>query len=942
MVLTPERWKQIEAAFDAVIDHPPAGRDACVARLCGDDLELRREVEELLRSDLAAGAFLDPGALGHTGPAAPASRTQRPPADRVGHYRVLHKVGEGGMSSVWAAAREDAAFEKQVAVKFFRPELESPALVKRFHIERQILAGLDHPFIAKLLDGGSTADGIPYLVMDYVDGLPIDEYCDRRRLGLTARLELFRKVCAAVQHAHANLVVHRDIKPSNILVRDDGEPKLLDFGIAKLLNPDLGPHRPEPTRFGAYAMTPEYASPEQARGEPVTTRADVYSLGVLLYKLLVGCLPYELVTRSLSEAVRTICEEEPVRPSQRALEAGREVAEARGTTSNALRRALAGDLDNIARKALRKEPERRYASVERLAEDVERHLEGRPVLARPDTLAYRSGKFVKRHRIGVAVGTLAAAALLTSAVTLAVQSARLRSALGRAEAVTRFLQETLGSANPYGGVGRDATVVEVLERTVAKIDASFAGQPETEATVRATVGATFRDLGRYDEARPLLEKALATRRRVLGPHHPDVATSLLDLGELLQQKGELAPAEALGREALAIMRGAFGPDSLEAANALSEVATILRKKGDYDQAEADLREALDILRGQLPGDDPRVARILRMLGSVLHDKGDYAGAEPHLREALDILRRKLPESSAEITVALREHAVLLTDKGDFATAEPIFRQILDRQRARLGDEHSIIAESLTNLARVVGERGDLKQAASLQGRALEIFRKVYGEESAYAARAATNLGIMLLQSGEHQKAREHLESALLVSRKVWGPAHQHTAMVLENLGYLCVLERDYPQAERHFRAAWDIMRSTVGETHPEAVNSLNSLAYTVWQKGERKAAAVLFMQALGLYGRMKSPNRFYKAVCQSDFGALLTELERYEEARQLLEEAFRTFLDTAGPKSEQTKEAASRLALLGKAWRNPRFDAALAQLTPLAGSFTTPRGLASE
>jgi serine/threonine-protein kinase len=924
MAITPEQWDKVQMAFQAALDCPPSERAGLLEKLCGGDREVRQEVESLLASDEQARGFLEPAPLDEK--RADAQGAEVPPAVRVGPYKVLHKIGDGGMSSVWAAAREDEAYEKRVAVKFFRPEFESPGLVERFRVERQILANLDHPHIAKLLDGGSTAEGVPYLVMDYVEGLPIDEYCDRHHLSVAARLELFRKVCAAVQYAHANLVVHRDIKPSNFLVRDDGEPKLLDFGIAKLLSPDAPPLRREPTRLGAYAMTPEYASPEQARGETVTIAADVYSLGVLLYKLLTGLLPYDVQDRSLPEILRAVCEEEPARPSARALSLNAKVAASRASRTRRLSRQLTGDLDNIVLKALRKEPERRYASVEQLSEDIRRHLEGLPVSARRDTLAYRTAKFVRRHRVGVALAGLAGLAVIASALTLAVQSVRLRHALAQSEAVTRFLAETLGSANPYGGVGRDVSLVEVLERSVERIDTSFAGQPEIDATVRATLGVTFRDLARYEEAQPLLEKALATRRRALSPSHPAVAESLMDLGELLNQKGEMERAESLFREALAIERRAFGEESVEAAMALGGLGAVLRKKGDYDGAESVLREALDILRRRLPDSDPRVTQTLRQLGSVLHDKGDYVAAEPLLQQALDTVRRALPEESPEITLALRDYAALLTDKGDFAAAEPLFREVLERQRARLGENHSVVAENLTNVARVVAERGDFPQAAKLQREALEIFRRVFGEESIYVSRAAMNLGIMLTQMGDFRPARAHLENALTISRKVWGPEHQHTAMVLENLGYLCVIERDYEQGERLFRQAWNIMRSAVGEAHPESVNSLNSLAYTVWQRGRREEAIALFQQALDLYGRMKSPNSFYRAVSESDFGALLTELGRYPEAREKLTSAYRTFLETAGPESMQTKEAAARLASLGKAWHSPGFDAELKEL----------------
>jgi serine/threonine-protein kinase len=921
---TAEWWRRVETAFQAALDSPKAERAALLERLCGGDVGLLREVEGLLAADLEATGFLEP--LGEAAPEHDLRASEAPPATRVGPYRILHRIGDGGMGSVYAASREDAAYEKRVAVKFLRPAFASPGLEQRFRVERQILANLDHPCIARLLDGGSTADGTPYLVMDHVEGLPIDEYCDEHRLGVPARLELFRKVCAAVQYAHANLVVHRDIKPSNILVGTDGEPKLLDFGIAKLLAPAPAPERREPTLAGPYAMTPEYASPEQIRGDPVTTAADVYSLGALLYKLLTGLLPYDLQDRPLPQILKAVCEQEPARPSLTTRSLDKALAEARGASPRGLSRLLAGDLDNVVLKALRKEPERRYASVEQLSEDVRRQLEGLPVMARKDTLGYRTGKFVRRHPVGVTLAGVAGVTLVAFAATLAVQSARLHRALSESEAVTRFLKETLGSANPYGGVGREVTLVEVLEHSAARIDASFPAQPEIAATVRATLGVTFRDLARYQQARPLLEQALEARRRVLPKAHPAVAESLIDLGELFGQTGQLEQAEALFREALGAERARFGPDTLEAASALGGLGGILRKQGDYDGALAVLREALDIRSRRLPRSDPRVAQGQRQLGAVLQEKGDYAAAQPLLRQALESARAALPDDSTEITLALRDYAVLLTAKGDFAAAETLFKEVVERQRQRLGDDHSIVAENLTNVARVVAERGALAEAARLQREALEIFDRRFGQESAYSARAGMNLGIMLTQLGELEPARAELERSLATSRKAWGPAHQHTAIVLENLGYLCVVEHDYERGEAYFREAWQIMRATVGEAHPESVNSLNSLAYTVWQRGRRREAVALFEQALSLYSRMPSANAFYVAVCQSDYGALLTELRRYDEAREMLTAAYRTLAATAGPQSVQTRDTADRLSALRRAWRNPLFDAQLDEL----------------
>ena len=423
-----ERWQRITELFEAALECEPQRRAALLEEACAGDPELRRHVDALLADDAAATDFLANPAFELT-----ALDFEREPADslvgqRIGSYQVQQKIGHGGMGVVYRAVRADEEYQKEVAIKLVKRGMDSDAILGRFRNERQILANLDHPNIAKLLDGGTSPEGLPYFVMDYVDGLPIDVYCDNHRLPIGDRLNLFRTVCSAVHYAHQNHVLHRDLKPTNILVTDDGVPKLLDFGIAKLFNPGLDSQAPEVTATALPFLTPQYASPEQLRGEKLTPASDVYVLGVLLYKLLTGHRPYRLGGGTPAEMARVVCEQEPEKPSSaigRVEEAPPGSAEVRLTPESVsetredqpekLRRRLAGDLDNIVLKALRREPERRYGSVDEMSEDILRHLEGRPVLARKDTLGYRGAKFIKRNKAGVMAGLLAVA-LLTLAV----------------------------------------------------------------------------------------------------------------------------------------------------------------------------------------------------------------------------------------------------------------------------------------------------------------------------------------------------------------------------------------------------------------------------------------------------------------------------------------------------------------------------------------------
>jgi len=424
------RWEQVKQIFHTALEEPAQKRRQYLQEACAGDQALLAEVERLLANDRLAGDFMEELAAGDAANALIREHSRASEGKQIGPYRLLREIGQGGMGTVYLAERADAQYQKQVAIKLVRPGLDSQSVVDRFRHERQILAGLDHPNIAKLLDGGVSEDGLPYFVMDFIEGLPVDEYCDQRQLPLVRRLELFRVVCSAVHYAHQNLVVHRDLKPSNILVTADGTPKLLDFGIAKIVNPAPSSDPDEATtlRF----LTPEYASPEQARSQPITTASDVYSLGVLLYKLLTGQSPYRLESRSAPDLARAICEEEPERPSlvERETEREREGEKEKQRKSrfpsfspslrlSVSRSQLRGDLDNIALMALRKEPQRRYSSVEQFSEDIRRHLEGLPVIARKDTVVYRTTKFIQRHKAGV--GAMALMLLILLAGVLATQ-----------------------------------------------------------------------------------------------------------------------------------------------------------------------------------------------------------------------------------------------------------------------------------------------------------------------------------------------------------------------------------------------------------------------------------------------------------------------------------------------------------------------------------------
>src|SRR5688572_22373654 len=549
-------------------------RGEYVRRACGADETLLSHVLLALGDAVGEKAaqeqgFWDDVAAGESNTATLVESLE---GQRLGAYRIGRKLGSGGMGDVYLAERADDEYQQRVAIKIVRGGTFSPQIQSRLRMERQILATLQHPNIARLLDGGRTADGTPYLVMEYIDGEPIDIYCNRRRLPLQTRIELIRKVCAAVHYAHQNLIVHRDLKPSNILITPEGVPKLLDFGIAKLLDTRHSAQTLTVTHAEYRVMTPAHASPEQVRGDVITTASDIYVLGVLLYELLCGRRPFQLLGASLLEMERIICEQEAPTPSEMVARTARESPElltdivaSRSTTQARLQKFLRGEIDSIIGMAMRKDAERRYSSAEQLAADLERHLDGKPVLASKDTWLYRTRKFVGGHKLAVAASATAIVTLAAFATITFVQSKRIAyerdiatAERTRAEQVSSFLVELFELSDPSRSRGNQVTARELLDVGARRVQLGLADQPETRATLLSTIGRVYNSLGLHADSVTLLEDALAARIRIHGERHPKVATALTDLGRALCERGDLAGCERRLDAALAMQRDLLG------------------------------------------------------------------------------------------------------------------------------------------------------------------------------------------------------------------------------------------------------------------------------------------------------------------------------------------------------------------------------------------------
>jgi serine/threonine protein kinase/Tfp pilus assembly protein PilF len=847
-----DRWREISPYLDRAMDLDDDERQVWFAVLRRDAPGLVADLESLFRARAAVHAegFLDDTALPPDDPFSPGGVLPLE-GQVVGAYRLIESIGHGGMGSVWLAERCDGRFEGRAAVKLLNPSLIGPGPARgeeRFTREGSMLARLTHPNIARLIDAGVSATGQPYLVLEYVDGKPIDRYCDERQLGIEARLRLFLDVLAAVAHAHANLVVHRDLKPSNVLVSDDGRVKLLDFGIAKLLDDDAQPAAASLTREGAAALTPEFAAPEQVTGNPVTTATDVYSLGVLMYLLLGGQHPAGSSLRSPADLVRAIVDTEPPRLSDAVTQTRSEPAEAltdnaarRSSTPDRLRRLLRGDLDTIVATALKKHAHERYASVTALADDVRRYLSNEPIGARPDTLAYRGLKFLKRHAAGVvAVGiTAALMAVLVVFYTgrLAAERDRARVEAVKAAKVSELMTELLTGADPYRDKP-DPSLRDVLDAGAERLQKDLATEPEILAEMLTSIGRVYARLELTDKAQPLLERALALGRGAGAPEHARVAQTLNDLGVLLRMKGNNAASVKMLEEAVAMRRRVLGPQHKDLAVSVSELGRSYNHLGDAARAETLAREALAMRQALLGTDHRETATSMGDLGLLLWQRGDLAGAETLLRGSLDISRRVLGDQHPNVSSAMSNLGLVVADRGDHAAAVALFEQALAIRRRALGRSHPALAVTLNNLAYPLRELRRYDEAIAAMEEALALTIPAHGDDSTPVAHYRVNLARVYLAMHDAARAEPLLRRALQVRVKAYAGDDWRIATARSLLGAALIPLRQFPEAESLLLDAKRVLKDVPGQQGREAkatVARLNEL-YAAWPRAEATAA----------------------------------------------------------------------------------------------------------
>jgi eukaryotic-like serine/threonine-protein kinase len=870
------RWQRIEELFYAALDISPEGRPDFLRQACGSNPELLQEVQSLIDSSgKTVGGFVRQAVL-------QVAREQTTALDlsgkRVGAYQLVRVIGEGGMGTVYLATRADETYHQQVAIKLMHPGFgPSHGMLLRFSAERQILANLNHPNIARLLDGGMTGDGVPYLVMEYVEGVPIDAYCRQNQLSIADRLRLFRMVCSAVEYAHKNLVIHRDIKPANILVTAEGVPKLLDFGIAKLLDSRL--EDLNVTKNSEHFLTPEHASPEQIRGEPVTTTTDVYALGVLLYELLSDRRPFQIAAKSPLEIAQIICEQTPEPPS-------RAVASSGGwKNAPETSRKLKGDLDHIVLKAMHKEPSRRYSSAASLSRDVEAYLTGYSVQARTDSWFYRTGKFTRRHKVAVPMAALAVLALVGFSIGMGVLERRAEHQRAIAERQrlasqkeADFLASIFVAATPRGGLGRKISARDLLDESAQQIDSALSATPEAQASALYNLGMAYRHLGLMDEAGPLLLRSYELRQQLFGQQNIDVAKSAAALAENYRLSGQYSKAEPLFRHALQVAQNAPGANSTVIADILHKFGFCLFMDSQDAEAESLFKQSLALL----PDPEGSDAAFIRSgLALVLDREGDYVDAWQLGSRALATLERL---NSPDVASAQNNRNEFLRDMGNIRQAEIDQRQTVELWR-RVAGGHVDIAWALGNLGTIFLLEGQTSKAEPLMREALNIRQKILGPRSPLIAISLDDWGRVLQAKADYQGAETSFRQSLDILDNTAGSKNWMVEQVLSDFSKLQLDRADYPSAESYADRALEMSRKLGREESPQVTDSLSEIALARELRGDAASAEPMLRSALEIRRRLLPPRYPAIVAAETRLGEALTAEGKAAIAEPILRDA---------------------------------------------------------
>ena len=891
---------EIEKLFEQAVSLTKAQREEFLAQHCTDP-ELREQLVQLLAHDQGAEAFLESAVSAEADSILQTLALSS--GTRLGPYRVVSVIGHGGMGLVYLAERADGKFEQRVAIKVLQSALHQGALAERIQQECRILASLEHANIARVLDAGISPGGLSYFAMEYVDGQPIDRYCEQHKLSVGDRMRLLLPVCDAVHFAHQKLIVHRDLKPDNILVTQQGIPKLLDFGIAKVLREV--PVSPQNTV--TRVLTPEYASPEQARGDPVTTATDVYSLAGVLYKLLTGRAPHQLESKSPVEAVRTICDENVRKPSE-------------------FHRELAGDTDSILLMALRHEPQRRYRSVDEFAADIRNFLEQKPVIARADSPLYHSKKFIRRHF--VAVGMTAAVVLLLGmfAVLQYIQLRQTKRERDRANRITDFMTAMFKVSDPNEARGNSVTAREILDKASTDIEKGMAKDPEAQSDMMQVMGHTYRNLGLYARAGELNQRALDSRTHLLGTNNAKTLESMTEQGWILDREGRYEEAEKVERQALTTDGRVLGTDDPLTLQAMDYLAVIVQDQGDYKEEERLERAVIEVAKRKLGVESAQTLKSTDNLAAALWYQARYPEAEEQYRQLLDIEGRVLGLDDPETLNVMANLALTIKSQGRLTEAEPLYRRALATEQRVLGHDHPRTALAMENLAGLLVDEGRLAEGEQLHREVLAIRSRVLGSEHPDTLLTKLNLASTLFREGHLQAAEALQRETLVIQARVLGPQNPDTLLSQADLATTLNRERRYAEAETLARQAFDAQVAHLGPRHPDSLATLQQLGIALASTGHYAEAENIFRRVIEQQGNSKEavdPSSIWYS-----FACVAAAASRPDDAVRYLQEAV-----NRGYKDGNAMMADDDLKSLR---HNPKFLELAAQLEATPAKIAVP------
>jgi len=844
--------KKTKELVEKVLALPEDKRADFLTRQC-NNVEIIKEVQSLIKAYEKADDFLDKPLIINPDDIQPFEDPNI--GKEVGNYLIEKTIGVGGMGIVYLGRRNDKAFEKKVAIKILKYGFSSEYLLKRFRAERQTLANLQHQNIARLIDGGRTTDGLPYLIMEYVDGIQITKYCHQNNLNLHEKLKLFKEVCQAIQYAHQSLIIHRDIKPGNILVTKEGKPKLLDFGIAKIIDDELSNPEAGITMTGMWHLTPEYASPEQVNSEKVTTASDVYSLGVLLYRILTNSQPIEITKYSPLEISKIITESIAVKPSEKVKESNGENRKegsdySRPLNPDKLSRQLKGDLDNIVLKAIHKDSAQRYSSVQEFSDDINRYLNGLPVLARKDTILYTTSKFVKRHKLGVAVFFIFQLLILTGIILInnqrniaSEQRDKAQIELSKFEAINEFLLEMLSSADP-GIDSKDIKVYDLLEKAAGDIEIKFREHPAIQTALKQTLGTTFMSLGEYNKAEILLLESHTSNIALFGHYSKETAKSAHQAGLLYDWVGNYPLSDSFYNAGITIYEKlSKNPPLKGLADNLNDYGTFLTNLGKYDSADTLFNRALEIYAYHNPNEKGKKEAVTTINIAVnMHHQYKWEEAEKYYLEAKDIFERLYSENIPEMASLYNNLAFIYLDNKNFEKAENAFKKALEIKLDLLGENHPNLGLSYINLGMLYFIIEDYNNAESSLQEAIGLFHRTESLKDPTLSLAYYWLGRVYLKTSSLAKSELAFQNSLKIREEILPEGNYKIWSARGELGVCLLKQKRYSEAEELLSTSLEFFKNDSYVDKKKITRYTEHLAILYKKTGDQNKSEIFYAE----------------------------------------------------------------------------------------------------